>query len=371
MGTADVCVKNLNMIFKVLVVSILVSHTAFSAILKRIQTGTLSLTSAVTRTAVIDAVDPSKSFVLATGSETAPSPRRQLYTIQLTNGTLVTATRSQTNTTAYDVRFYVVEFLRGVSVQRGLGTISTATVDTAITSVGTLSNAFVLYSYRNNNNAAFGTDDFTRANLTSTTNLRTISQAASTSGVFEYQVVTYDQVNVQRGAVNFAAGDSSRTATVSSIVPAKTWLYYNCDSANGTAANIGQKGILGVITDSTTLTFSRVNTGQTMNCDWQAISFSDRTQVQSGVSAFAAGAGAVSEILSPAIRTGNSIPAGGWINMCGSSNFSSSDTLSPLCALIEITSTTGLNLTRRNTTQPASIPWSIISFSKRRITFQD
>lgn len=359
------------MFFRFLAVGLLATQSGFGAILKRIQTGTLSLTSVVTQTAVIDAVDPAKSFVIATGAENAASPRRQLYTIQLTNGTLITATRSQSSANAFNVRYYVVEFLRGVTVQRGMGTLSAATTNTTITSVGTLANAFTLFSYRNNNNASFGTDDFTRSNLTSTTNLQIIGQASSTSGFFEYQVVTYDQASVQRGVAALAAGDASVTATVTSLNPLKTWLYYNCDSAAGTVANIGQKGVQGVVTNATTLTFSRQNTGQAMNCSWQAIEFTDRTQVQSGAATLTAGSGTGNVTLSPEVRTGNSFAIGGWGNRCGSSTHSANDTLGPLCATFAITAPGNLLITRPQTPTAPVFPWTVVSFSKRRITFQD
>lgn len=359
------------MFFRLLAAGLLVSQPVFGAILKRIQTGTMSLTSVTTRTAVIDAVDTTKSFVIATGAETAASPRRQLYTIQLTNGTLVTATRSQTAANPFNIRYYVVEFLRGVSVQRGMGTLGTATTNTTITSVGTLANAFALFSYRNNNNASFGTDDFTRSNLTSTTNLQSVALAASTSGFFEYQVVTYDQASVQRGVVAFAAGTASTTATVTSLNPLKTWLYYNCDSDAGTVANIGQKGVRGVVTNATTLTFTRENTGQVMNCSYQAIEFTDRTQVQAGAQTLASGAATASVTLSPLVRTGNSFAIGGWGNNCGSSTHSANDSLGPLCANFEITAPGTLVITRPSSPAAATFPWSIVSFSKRRINFQD
>lgn len=352
-------------------VSFLAVQPTSAAILKRIQTGSVSLANLVSQTAVIAPVDTSKSFVIATGTETAASPRRQLYTVQLTNGTLVTFTRSQTSANAFDVNYSVVEFLQGVSVQRGFGTLSSTTLDVPISSVGTLANAFVLYSYRNNNNASFGTDDFTRAQLTSLTNLQIVGQLASTSGIFEYQVVTYDSARVQLGTAVFAAATVSTTGTVSSLVPNKTWLYYNCDSAAGTAANIGQKGVLGAITNSTTLTFSRINSAQTMNCAWQAIEFLDRTQVQSGSVAFSTTATTGTISLSPSVRLGNSLIVGGWNNMCGASNFATNDNPGPLCARAQFVSPESATLVRRTTGSIAILPWTVISFSKRRINFQE
>lgn len=347
------------------------SNVAAPAVLKRMQTGTITLTNVLTGRGTIAAVDPTKSFVVATGAVNTANPRTSLYTAQLTDGTTVTATRSLSNATAFNIRYYVLEFSSGVSVQRGLGTLVTTNNNITLSSVGTLANAFVIMTYRNNANGAFSTDDFTRSDLTSTTNLAVQSRGTSATGVFEYQVVTHLNAAVQRGTVEFGTTTASVTAPVSGIDPSRAWLYHNCDSDAGVTARIGQKAVLGIPTDSSTLTFSRDVTGQAMTCNWQVIEFNDNTRVQHGTLVLAQGTGSGTVTLGAPAIVNSTLPIGGWNNSCGRSNFQSTDNVGPLFGNFVLTSPTSLVITRPNTGSLAVIPWRTISFPKRKINFTD
>ena len=66
---------------------------------------------------------------------------------------------------------------------------------------------------------------------------------------------------------------------------AKSWLLYTHTTADGTTTNIGQKLVRGAITNSTTLTFDRDSTGQTIDLTWYVVAYDDHT-VQKGTQAF-------------------------------------------------------------------------------------
>jgi len=129
------------------------SFPAGAAVIKNVQTGTITMNPA-TRTVAITLVDTAKTFVVCQGdSGGAGSNPTLLPTCELTNATTLTITTHVADA-AITVRWYVVEFWSGVTVQRGLvptGTFTAgqATVNVAIAAVN-LAKTFVLITERLN-----------------------------------------------------------------------------------------------------------------------------------------------------------------------------------------------------------------------------
>jgi len=93
------------------------------ASIKSIQTGTVTIGSGQSsNTATISSVDASKSMLIWGGNETASGPALFRYCFcyaELTDATTVTAVR-QGSSGSMTVRYTVVEYESGVSVQRGV-----------------------------------------------------------------------------------------------------------------------------------------------------------------------------------------------------------------------------------------------------------
>jgi hypothetical protein len=217
----------------------------------------------------------------------------------------------------------VVEFLSGVSVQRGSvqppGALNPADTDVPLAAVN-LSKSFPLISYRTNGSTYDG-GDFVRAKLTSTTNLRLLINDADTNAWVEWQVVEYIDASVQTGDVFFNSGDGSLTATLSpSLVPGKSWLIYTYqETGGGTPSDIGEKLVGGLVTDATTLTFDRNNTGASLDLTWYLVEFTDGTIVRHASEGFSSADTQRNVALSPPIAASESIAVGGYFGRGGRS----------------------------------------------------
>ncbi len=225
----------------------------------------------------------SQAFLVFSARANNNSPTNVQVSGQITNSTTITFSRSGT-AGAVAIEWYVAELTSGVSVQRGSANQTATTVNVTLTSV-TTSKSFPIVTHRTTG-STFSTNDFPRARITSSTNLELTVDAVDTGGYTEWQVVEYTDSSVQTGDVSFLTTDSSKTATTTSASTTKSWLIYTYKTADGTAADIGQKLVRGAITDSTTLTFDRDNTGQTIDLTWFLVEFTDGTTVQKGSQSF-------------------------------------------------------------------------------------
>lgn len=338
------------------------------------QKGTIVISGGqLSGTGTIAAVDTTKTFVIGTGSFPGSGSPDAHFSVRLTNSTLVTALRGSTGTGG-TVAFSVAEFSSGVSVTHGLGTITSGgTVGTStIPTVGTLSRAILIYYHRNTANTTYGADDMSSGHMASVTSVAARNQLSSTAAFYDYQVINHDAVTVQRGTLIVPAATASANVTVSNFDVSKSWLLYSCNTTAGTAADIGQKGIVGSITNSGTLNFARFRTGTDMGCFWQLATFADNTRVQHGTLGFTVARTVGTLALSPSIMNNQSLAIGGWLNTCGGCNNGATGTGQPVfqCFRYDLTSTQ-LLATRQTAGSLASAPYSIITFPKRKITLQE
>lgn len=116
------------------------------AVLKSIQTGTISLAGKTSETATINAVDVDNTFILFDGVKTeADGNVYNLIRVELTNSTTITAYANTSHVAAHSVCFTVVEFSSGINnIQAGTITVSGISDTDTITAVDT-SKAFVIY----------------------------------------------------------------------------------------------------------------------------------------------------------------------------------------------------------------------------------
>ncbi len=110
-----------------------------SSLVKSIQRGTISISSATSNTATITAVDLDASVLFYGGVTDAAGTESSIgyARVELTNATTVTGVRASTDVAATVVNYEVIEYLPGVlkSVQRGTITTGSSPTDATITEV--------------------------------------------------------------------------------------------------------------------------------------------------------------------------------------------------------------------------------------------
>lgn len=161
-------------------------------VIRALQTGTIVVTT--TATATITSVDTANTILHNVG-ETTPDtnldPSRLFVTIELTNATTITGTKS-TGVSAVTAGYVLQTCVPGVlqSVTRGLITMAGVATNTAtITSVDTAkSHVMNLGFYTTNTTTNTGT---ARGALTNATTVTATQGAAASTTVLSYQVPQY------------------------------------------------------------------------------------------------------------------------------------------------------------------------------------
>ena len=243
-----------------------------------IQSGTASSTGSIS----ITSVDTSKSFVHC-GFRISGSAANNFSTCQL-NSTGDTVLFQSGGGSSVSVNWYVAEFSKGVSVQRGSETMdsSTSSLDVTLSSSVDLSRTFVIVSSRMSTS---DTDKDERrtvmAQLTTSTNLQISRNETGIAIDVEWQVVQMDGAKVQSGTTTLSG--TSATASLTSVDESTTFLIFNSKASSDVDGVENRFYTRGTITDSTTITFNR-ETSSTGSVDisWYAIEMIEGTVVQKG-----------------------------------------------------------------------------------------
>ena len=258
---------------------------ATSNLVTNIRAGTISLSGASTGTATISSVVTSRSAVFYLGmttNATGTTPATAIGGVTLTNSTTVTA-NAATGVTGV-VGFIVVEFAAAAiqSVQQFANAYTTSnTTDTqTITSV-----------VQNNSMIAWGGGIFNSTSnweepysiqLTSSTNVNLVRQSGNTSTRTPYYTVIEFASGVlnsavQRGILTIAAGNTSNTASISSINTSKGFANY---VGGPTFSGTGTGGVTDTInsmtlTNATTITLQRAtsNASRSSAAGYEAVEF--------------------------------------------------------------------------------------------------
>ena len=329
-----------------------------SVVLDDIQSGTATIAGGSSSTSVtIAAVDPTKAFLTFSVRGSNTSPENLSVSGRLSNSTTVAFDRVGTSGNV-TIEWSVVEFASGVAVQRGTVTPSSANTNVTIASVD-LTKSFPLVSMRAGG-VIYEGEDWVRARFTSDTNLE-LATNATFGNVIDWQVVEYNDANVQSGSVAFGTGDSSRTATATAFDPAKSWLVYNYRTTDGTTLNIGQKLVRGRVTDATTLTFDRSSTGQTLDLQYFLVEFSDTTEVQSGSATFSSSETTRNSTIT-AVDPTRSIAVGGYAQTGGRSAYTTDDNPGTGWFTTDLTSSTNLRVQRDANLAAADLGWFVVEW---------
>jgi hypothetical protein len=302
------------------------SLSSGAAVLKNVQTGVATMPGgSTTATVAITSVVTARTFVICyflVGNNNGQTDAQRVTCELPATPTATTLTITNgVQDGAEVVRWYVVEFLSGVTVQRSPagGTAiaaATPTLGVAIAAVN-LAKTFVLISAR----TATGSSTLDRdeqftptAQLTSTTNLQlTRNEIGTVAVAVAWQVVQIESAVVQSGTVSIAKNTTSITAALAPAVDmARTFLVFTSNGGDKVAGVESKYLTTGVITNATTLTFTRAvaqngNGGQ-VDIQWFAVRMTDGTTVQRGTSPTAPTPGVTMNAALTSIVQARSIP---------------------------------------------------------------
>jgi len=293
---------------------------ADAAVLKRVHSGTTTLTADQPVTVTLELPDASKAFVVCSMREVGASNASQRALCVLSNNTLTLDTQARISTIGnIIVSWYVAEFESGVSVQRGTYTIAAA--QTAPSAAPTLnavdcSKSFVLLSetavgtgtsptpysgtaaatadewYQHR--AILGTFASPCAITGATTSTLSIARIDTTSPMYgAWQVVTMDGATVLARGVSTILGATSATVTPSPAMaadPTKAFVLMT-KTAGASVAGAEAKyqtraDLANCSTTCTQVTFTRVSSvgtaGHNVDLAYEVVQLSDGSTVQRG-----------------------------------------------------------------------------------------
>ena len=325
------------------------------------QKGTATLTGGLSSTsATITAVDTTKSFLVFNVRENINTPVDGAVTGRLASPTSVVFERNGTAGTV-TIEWSVVSFTSGVTVQRGTTALGAATTNVPIAAVD-LTKSFPTSSMRVSG-LEFSHDDLVRARLTSSTNLElTLETYQGNNNVVDWQVIQYGDATVQSGLVSFGSGDLSRSATVSAVDTAQSWLVSSYSGAYSVLSNIGERLVSSEVTNATTLTFDRSVSGSTVDLAWYLVEFDDATAVQQGTEPFVL-SDTTNDVTITSVDPASSIAVGGHQMTGGRSPYGSDDVPGVAWFTYDLTSSTNLRIQRDSTAATAAAPWTVVSWS--------
>ncbi|MBI3027268.1 VCBS repeat-containing protein [Candidatus Woesearchaeota archaeon] len=318
-----------------------------SLLVKTVQKGTASLPSTDTSIAVnITEINTSASLLVFNLNENNADPASGLIRGNISNSTTLRFIRSGSGNSVA-IQWYVVEFESGVNVQRGTATVTATPHDITISSVN-INKSFPVISW-SNGGARYGSDDFARANLTSPTNLRVTSGAASIDNL-EWQVIEFTRdVRVQKGDVNFASGDSVVYSGISPVDINKSFLIATWTASGN---DIDSNMIMAAFVNASNLSFERETTGTTIGLTYYVVEF-NTSIVQSSTVNFT-GTNTLKNIVINSVDTSRSIAFLSGSQMAGgSSDFTADDNIGTGFYTANVTSATNLELRRGTDTESA------------------
>ncbi len=289
--------------------------------------------------------------------------------------------RNTNETSTVNITWYVVEFLSGVSVQRGSNVQTASTLNVAISPIADTRRAFVLWSKTpTTTDGSYSQDDPVIADLTSTSNLQLRTNSLNINHVIDWEVVEFtnsSDISVQRG--NTAAMTSlvsSVNAAITPVDPANSFVLVNFRIPGG-AASEGRFMLRGRLTNCTTtcdqVTIDRSVTGLAITeINYQVVSLNNGSTIQTGLQNFAGPSPgpAVSSIAVPisTVDLTRAFPFASTLSG-GGANWGSSPLASPTTESLGVSAFTAslaassLTLTRQNTNSSANVSWYVAQMS--------
>jgi outer membrane protein assembly factor BamB len=373
-----------------------VPTAADAAILKRVHSGTTTLSADAAVTVTLELPDASKAFVLCSARVVGSNASQRARCV-LSNNLLTLDPQAKISTIGnIIVSWYVVEFESGVSVQRG--TVSFATSQTTPTTPPTLnpsvdcSKSFVIMSEGTlgnyTGNAANTADEWyahrgilgtfaspcgiTAGTTTSTLSIARIDTTTTANGA--WQVVTMDGATVLARGVSTILGATSATVTPSPAMaadPTKAFVTMSRTAGASVAGAESKYQTRGDLANCSTtcsqVTFTRVSNvntgGHNVDIAYEVVRLDDGSSVQRGNVASTTTGTTMNAALSAVDRSA-AVPIFAVSGGSGTNDTSNTRLLDTSWST-SFTSTTQLQFTRSSTPAVVSTAnWFVVSFYK-------
>ena len=318
-----------------------------------------------TTTVTITSVDLTKSILLFNYSMvTSLTPASDTVRGQLTAGNQITFHREGTEN-AVSIRWEVITFSSGVTVQRGTSSFGLFIDNTNVT-IGAvdLSKAVAIHSVSQFGNTA-DYDDLSRISLTSPTNLR-ISIPNTNTGVAktcDWQVIEFADANVQSGSYAMNSSTTSVPITLSEPIDTTKTVVFNSYMTNNGAGYVPNRhAVRSLLTNSNTVTFERNVTGGTSIAGaYFVVTFTDATTVRYGTAAISLTNSGINITLNPAVDLDRSVVYAGVNGTILSGNSTSQAMAYPLHQTY-LASENTLTATRSNTGNSNLLTYYVMEF---------
>lgn len=254
------------------------------AILKQIIQGTVTIASGATLANVtIPPVDLAKTFHFMSYSGNNNGPNKGGVASRLTSTTNFRVERytGASSAPAVTIQYYIMEFVSGVTVQRGLSTAASvdaggfSVLDIPISAVD-LTKSFATVKY-SRETVDWAGREHVISQLTSSTNLRLLNlEGGALPFTAAWEVVQYDNCKVTQLSSTWPAANTTIDVFLPSAVNKSKTLYIPSVSWDNDVENAGQKSYALEVISNDTLRLSR---GQTSAYTGQyhiyAVSFLD------------------------------------------------------------------------------------------------
>ena len=338
--------------------------SVISPVLK-VQTGSTTLNSGSnSRTVTLDGFQLDRTFLVFGAQLDSTAPLYTEISGQLAGGTSAVFKRISNGAAAPNVPivYYAAEFRAGVQVQRGTTAVTAATNKIALGTPIDLKHSFPIVTYRNSG-TAFGLDDHVRAKLTGSSELTLSLYQGSSTGMAEWQVVTFDGATVQTAEVPIpATAIETSAALATAIDPAKSLLIvsYQVESVGNGIADLMLSGHL----EAGQVVFDRTASGDALQVTYYAISFDNGTSVQSGVGSLAAAVDTETQALTGVDPTRSIATTAGQYLREGSTSYNGARNPGYASFTLALGSGTGLATTRMKSASGASsqVSWNVTQF---------
>jgi len=347
------------------------------AVFGSITSGDITLDASTTQTTAGLTVPFASSILFTSVKENESSPqygavRCYLHDVDTTNNLpagvtcrrVAAGTDNPSSNGVVTVHYTIATFTSGVTVQSGIANTATAAdVSVTLSPAVDPNSSFVLLNGVLASGGGWGNNDFARGELTSGTTLD-IRNAVSGETI-SWQVVTMAGATVQRGSVAFASGDTLKTVPVTSL-PSGSILLDSYTSDNTTSVAASELMLQGRFSNSSTIELKRAAGGTNLDVSWEAISLPFATH--DGTAAFAVGDTSSTTAVA-GIAPASSVALSASQSILGASTGSTTyngsllDLVGEAAATLNISSGS-VTATRGTATATATIPWTVIDFSK-------
>jgi hypothetical protein len=238
-----------------------------------VQNGTATIGSgSSTTTAAISTVDTSIAFPViyfAPSTGGTGGPQNCGINVAFNSTTELGFSRDTTAGTS-TIRWQVVEWT-GATVATYTTTLSGTSVNSTITAVD-MDSTFVV-NYFNCSGAIYDGRISPKVTLTTTTNIQTTRDNSNNDIDLRFFVVSHPDISVQRGTIQMTSTVASNTATVSSVDTTKSFLMTHIAGNSQNNASSNDERSNHVLTDATTVTVSRIGTGNLTDVSYQLVEF--------------------------------------------------------------------------------------------------